>query len=261
MKATRQEVFKIIRIIIVTAMIIVGILYINVRINDKDIVQFGAVQESKEPQLNMLYVTHISDGEGAKASEGRVNWWYDKNNGKYYLFLPTSADMGKLRLGIEGIEKIYIDGIKVDNLEMFSVQAGEHVITTDSNEIEYQVVFLQATGTAAIFVDTESGSMDYINKDRNNEESGTILILSEEGEQQYRGKLDSIHGRGNVSWEEPKRAYSIKLPKRTDLFQMGAAKKWNLIANYCDKTMLRNYVAYDFTKESGMFLCAGVSIC
>lgn len=252
MKATRREVIKIIRIIIVTAIIIVGIVYINVRINGKDILQSGAVLESQDPQLNMLYVTHISNGEGARASEGRVNWWYDNNSGKYYLFLPASADMDKLRLGIEGIDKIYIDGIKVDNFEMFSIQEGEHVITTDSDEREYQVIFQQAMGTAAIFVDTESGSMDYINGDRDHEEGGTILILTEEGEVQYRGKLSAFHGRGNSSWEEPKRTYAFKLPKKTDLFQMGEAKKWNLIANYADKTMLRNYIVYDFTRESGM---------
>lgn len=54
-----------------------------------------------------------------------------------------------------------------------------------------------------------------------------------------------IRGRGNTSWTEcPKKSYRIKLDEKQSLFGNGAAKDWTLIANYCDKSLIRNYLAY-----------------
>lgn len=53
----------------------------------------------------------------------------------------------------------------------------------------------------------------------------------------------SVKGRGNTSWDMPKKSYSIKFKSKEDLLGMGNDKKWVLIANYSDKTLLRNYLA------------------
>ena len=53
-----------------------------------------------------------------------------------------------------------------------------------------------------------------------------------------------IRGRGNSSWEYPKKSYKLKLDDSTDLFGNGKARTWALIANYGDLSLLRNYLAY-----------------
>lgn len=54
-----------------------------------------------------------------------------------------------------------------------------------------------------------------------------------------------IRGRGNTSWSEsPKKPYRIKLDHPVSLFGFGKARDWTLIANYCDKSLVRNYLAY-----------------
>ena len=53
-----------------------------------------------------------------------------------------------------------------------------------------------------------------------------------------------IRGRGNSSWEYPKRSYKLKLDDSTDLFGNGKARTWTLISNYGDLSLLRNYLAY-----------------
>ena len=55
-----------------------------------------------------------------------------------------------------------------------------------------------------------------------------------------------IKGRGNSSWGMPKKCYSVKLDKKANLFGManGKHKSYALIANYCDKTLIRNQLAY-----------------
>lgn len=50
-----------------------------------------------------------------------------------------------------------------------------------------------------------------------------------------------IKGRGNSSWDEPKKSYTIKFSSKTEVLGMPKEKKWVLIANYSDKTLLRNY--------------------
>lgn len=58
-------------------------------------------------------------------------------------------------------------------------------------------------------------------------------------------KLDTrIRGRGNSTWTMPKKPYRLKLDEATPLYGMPAEKDWALLANYSDKTMLRNEVAF-----------------
>lgn len=53
-----------------------------------------------------------------------------------------------------------------------------------------------------------------------------------------------IKGRGNHTWTKIKKPYQIKFSEKTSLFNYGATKKWVLLANYLDKTHLRNDVAF-----------------
>ncbi len=57
-----------------------------------------------------------------------------------------------------------------------------------------------------------------------------------------------IRGRGNNSWSYQKKSYRIKFSEKVNF--MGVAKEanksWNLIANHCDHTLLRNYTALKF---------------
>ena len=57
-----------------------------------------------------------------------------------------------------------------------------------------------------------------------------------------------IRGRGNYSWTSlPKKSYKMKLSEKQSLLGLGEgkSKKWVLLANMCDQSMLRNYLAID----------------
>ncbi len=51
-------------------------------------------------------------------------------------------------------------------------------------------------------------------------------------------------GRGNFSWITDKKSYRIKFDGKVNLLNMGKAKKWALIANAIDDTLMRNDYAY-----------------
>lgn len=55
--------------------------------------------------------------------------------------------------------------------------------------------------------------------------------------------VGALKGRGNYSWSFPKKSFTLKLDKKVDLCGMGANKKWALVSNHYDKSLLRNSVA------------------
>ena len=49
-----------------------------------------------------------------------------------------------------------------------------------------------------------------------------------------------------------KKAYTFKFAKKKDVLGMGKGKKWALLANAFDPTMLRNYTAFELANELGL---------
>lgn len=62
---------------------------------------------------------------------------------------------------------------------------------------------------------------------------------------QYSDTRTEIKGRGNSSWKMPKKSYQIKFSQKTNLLGMDASKKWLLISNYADASLMRNKLMYD----------------
>lgn len=67
----------------------------------------------------------------------------------------------------------------------------------------------------------------------------------------HEGSME-IKGRGNATWTMPKKPYRIKLTKKAALMGMPENKHWVLLANYADKTLLRNDVAFQLSSMLGM---------
>ena len=60
----------------------------------------------------------------------------------------------------------------------------------------------------------------------------------------------TIKGRGNSSWfNAPKKSYTIKFDKKQKFLGFDSNKSFALIANYFDKTLLRNITAYSLAKK------------
>lgn len=53
-----------------------------------------------------------------------------------------------------------------------------------------------------------------------------------------------IKGRGNTTWDYKKKPYQITFNNEVNLFNLGKTKKWVLLANYLDETLLRNHIAF-----------------
>ena len=69
--------------------------------------------------------------------------------------------------------------------------------------------------------------------------------------------------RGNttaLSWVT-KKAFTFKFAKKKNVLGMGSGKKWFLLANAFDPTLLRNYTAFELARELGLEYTSNQKIC
>jgi len=64
--------------------------------------------------------------------------------------------------------------------------------------------------------------------------------------------VTEIRGRGNSTWDWDKKPYRLKLSSSTEMLGMPASKHWVLLAEYADKTLMRNDIAFMFSRSLGM---------
>ena len=107
----------------------------------------------------------------------------------------------------------------------------------------------QVSNLPCFYITTENGAPvvsreDYLN--------GTLFVAGGSPDSGYYSGDIQIRGRGNGTWFAPKKPYRIKLASKYNLLGMPAkAKSWVLLANYFDKTLMRNAVAFEVSKFFG----------
>lgn len=185
-----------------------------------------------------------------------ISTWSDGEN-REYVFLPSYADLESVYFQIEPDEHFAIDGIEVhDGMSCANFEIGEsYALTYDNDGREYtkELTFLQSSNVATMFIDTASGKMDYVHSKKENKEECAISIYSADGHLDYSEGDNSISGRGNSTWDNfEKKPYSISLQNEANILNMGAAKKWILLANMYDPTHIRNKMIFDFASEFGL---------
>ena len=62
----------------------------------------------------------------------------------------------------------------------------------------------------------------------------------------------TIKGRGNSTWNYPKKPYQIEFSNEVNLLGLGKSKKFVLLANYIDETLLRNDIAFYMANKLNM---------
>ncbi len=90
--------------------------------------------------------------------------------------------------------------------------------------------------------------------DKKNYVKGTITISDPEkhySDSTHFNARMGIRGRGNSTWGWPKKPWKVKLEEKASLLGMPADKEWALLANYADRTLMRNIVALKISEICG----------
>lgn len=110
--------------------------------------------------------------------------------------------------------------------------------------------FYQITNLPTVVINTK-GAQEVTSKEE--ELSSVVYIVSGEGKKLLATEKTGVRGRGNASWNFPKKPYRLKFDEKQQLLDAPAkAKKWTLINNYGDKTLMRNILAFELSRRFGL---------
>ena len=172
---------------------------------------------------------------------------------KITVLLPESASVKNLIPTFIGdFEKVEVDG----KVQASGVTARDfdkvvtYVLTGKKGTVKtYEVTVKIFTGLPIVRIVTENNQQitskeDYVN--------GTVTISKTSAfAEGYEGSM-RIRGRGNATFGYPKKPYRIKLDSKSEILRMPSNKDWVLLAEYCDKSLLRTTYAFELSKLMNM---------
>ena len=176
-----------------------------------------------------------------------------------YIAVKDGTSLGSLvPTFTTNAEKVYVgtaeqtSGITANNFSRdvvykFESDSGTNEITVKTFQFSLPALFIStqiptsainkenwAGGATAVLFDSMTGSIDILGVD----DSAENIAVNE------------IKGRGNSTWGYPKKPYTIKLDKKESILGMPKDKRWNLLANWMDRTDMRNDIALELARRS-----------
>lgn len=193
---------------------------------------------------------------GTQENAEQIRCWENDEN-TVYVFLPGYAEFSDISIQTEKDVRCWLDGTEVfdgDSCTGYNVeQVYEMTMQSGNSRVQKELIFVRSGQVPTLYIDVQSGSMEYIHMDKNNKETGSVRLYGSDGEPLHSGNLEMIKGRGNSSWGVDKKPYSLTLDQNADLLGMGAAQRWILLAEgFCTSVNFRNKIVYDYAQKVGM---------
>ncbi|MBO4812531.1 CotH kinase family protein [Candidatus Saccharibacteria bacterium] len=107
-------------------------------------------------------------------------------------------------------------------------------------------------GVPRINIDLNGVSLDEIKEGSKEEkyEGNQLTLYDEDEAQKFNGV--QVKGRGNGTWNLEKKPFQIRFKNKVDLFGLGKARKWVLLANAVDATNMRTDISFYLERMLGM---------
>lgn len=174
--------------------------------------------------------------------------------------IPYLYDFSDLIASFETTEegaKVYVGGVE---------QVSGETVNDFNNIITYVVenpdgskgwtkVSLRNTGLPIVTVTGNEGQAPYSKATDFDDIEGTFTV-NIDGVDYSAG----VRLRGNTTQEFPKKPYAIKLDKKASVLGMPTHKRWVLLANWLDRTMLRNDLAFYLAQQTDFWAPHGTPV-
>ena len=210
----------------------------------------------------------------------------DEDGSTYTILLPTVTDSSNVSLmdfSFTG-DELLVNGQKVSSgvSTTVDVSGGGATLTVCKGDAEKRFKLkIQNTGLPVVRITTEGFTRGDIENDTSHEtwrgtgrkdsdgnviktENAFLRIDMPDGspglakvkdngseEPAYEVKMQ-IKGRGNATWKYRKRPYALKLDGGRKVLGMPKHKRWILLANWKDRTLLRNDAAFWLSGKTGL---------
>ncbi|MGN0775553.1 MAG: CotH kinase family protein [Candidatus Ventricola sp.] len=176
-----------------------------------------------------------ADGVGEK-----VCMW-EKNNGNKYLFLPAYMRDQELIIDFSGVSSVLIGDMELSSGTVIDAITDGATLKLGKNG--GTVTVMASENLPAVHITTESGSLEYIHAKKGNKEKGSMQIVWPDSSM-VDAQLDTIKGHGNATFVYEKKSYQIKLEKKMALPGMNEGKRFVLLANQHENSLLRSRITF-----------------
>ena len=213
-----------------------------------------------ENRITQDDITAFTSGDKTSMVGAVGTFKRSNSSDKYYLFLPSNADCNNLKLWFTASSctvngSTVTSGEKTDVFQNCNNGGVMYGYTLVLGRNTYDLNVMKSGDVGTVYIDTDSGSISTINSSEHTTyEAGTIMVVNPDGTIEYDGALEKMSGRGNGTWSASsvKNPYNIKLANSTKLLGMPKAKKWCLLANRGDGSLVKNQITYDFADYIGI---------
>jgi hypothetical protein len=193
---------------------------------------------------------------------GNVPVWQVYINGLYAgasnlsstfsVTLPTVTDFSAMEVIIKtDAQEAFVDGEPINKNSAILDLSSPRTLRLVKDGRTYQEYTLQARNTGLPVVWVETPGHKNITSKEDWMEGASLRIVQPDGTLDYEGAM-SVRGRGNSTWNYVKKPYALKLEEKAEILSMPAHKRWVLLANWKDRTILRNDAAFWLSKHSGL---------
>ncbi|MEM6841067.1 MAG: CotH kinase family protein [Bacteroidota bacterium] len=182
------------------------------------------------------------------------DYFFSVNGSHINLMFPPGQTVDSLIATFtSSTDSVMVDSIQQKSdttINNFSDSVVYTLVAEDSTIKTYQVKPRVFAGVPILYIDTE-GQAPITSKD--DYVDGELTLIANGSGEEPLTKVDmEIRGRGNTTWQMPKKPYRIKLDGKTEMLGMSADKSWVLLANFSDKTLMRNHIAFEFSRRFGL---------
>ncbi len=194
---------------------------------------------------------------------GDISTWKGAD-GIYYLFVPNHVAIRDLVLEVSGILP---QKTSTGNLQKTAGGAGMRggkitgafrenrdrvrISASDGTVLYVQVLQSDLPDVMIRFSGTDLEHVNAGSKDKKYD-GNTVTIVDETGKKEVHTDV-TIKGRGNSTWDcMEKKPYQLKFAEEVSVLGMPKAKKWLLLANAYDDSLMRTLAAFSCAEKLGM---------
>ena len=112
------------------------------------------------------------------------------------------------------------------------------------------VAAMAGTPLPTLYVTTADGTG--ITSRQEWKEHTRLRLVLPDGTVGYESSEASVRGRGHSSFAKPKRPFNLKLEKKAALLGMAPHKRWALLANFMDHSLIRNSLAFAIARQTSL---------
>lgn len=163
--------------------------------------------------------------------------------------LPYGTDVKALKTVCQASEgTVTANGVSVDAETSLDYSSPvKFKITTEYGREYSYIVSISYSSLPVVYINTKDAAAI---KSKTEWMKETEIYITNAGEYTTLYSEASIRGRGNTTWGYHKKPYAIKLDNKENVLGMPKHKRWVLLANYLDKTCIRNSIAFEIAKRS-----------